>query len=168
MKRVIVIIILLILVGGGGAGGLIMLGVLPNPFKPEVQGSAAEMAAGKADASRKVFVPPASVITFVDLPDMIIPVLVDGQIKNRVFLSVRVWVTDNDAKKAIEESEARLQSAIIKEFIPYFEKKLAKDELPDLREIKKRLVAMSKRLYGDKVVDVLLINVFEQKFGALK
>jgi flagellar basal body-associated protein FliL len=168
MKRVIVIIILLILVGGGGAGGLIMLGVLPNPFKPEVQGTAAEMAAGKAEAAKKTFVPPSSVITFVDLPDMIIPVLSDGQIKNRVFLSVRIWVTGNDAKKEIEESETRLQNAILKEFIPYFEKKLAKDELPDVRDIKKRLVAMSKRLYGEKVVDVLLINVFEQKFGPAK
>jgi len=37
----------------------------------------------------------------------------------------------------------------------------------DLEDIKKRLVTISRRLYKDRVKDVLIVNVFEQKFGAM-
>jgi len=169
MKRIIVIAILLILVGGGGAGALIMLKVLPNPFNPVVQGdSAAAEAAKKAEAALKPFKPPSEAMTFVELRDMIIPVVIDAEVKRRVYISVRLHVV-KDQKDAVESQIVRYENAVIDMFVPYFQKYFAgKNDLLDLVEIKKMLNDKAKRLYGDKVIDVLLVNAFEQKFGALE
>ncbi len=52
MKRMIVIILVLILIAGGTGGGLIMLGIVPNPFNPKVPErvlTAAEKAAAELE-----------------------------------------------------------------------------------------------------------------------
>lgn len=72
MKRISIIFFVLVLAGGGGAWALIMLGIIPNPFSPQMKPmTTAEAAAAKAEASRKVFEPPDSAMAFVDLRDMI-------------------------------------------------------------------------------------------------
>jgi len=170
MKRIIIIVLLLILVGGGGAGALIMLGVLPNPFNPptpQMQQSAAASAAAKAEAARKAFKAPQEVMTFVDLRDMIVPVVSSTKVERTVYLSVRLHVVKAE-KDAVEMQIVRYESAVLDEFMPYFQKHFAENKMLNLPEIKDKLNAMAKKLYGDKVIDVLLINVFEQKFGTLK
>gem|GEM_PF-6195238 len=163
MKRFIVIFILLILVGGGGAGALIMLGVLPNPFNPIPKNmTAAEAAAAKAEAARKVFVPPSEAMTFVDVRDMIIPVVMGTELERRVYLSVRLHVVKAE-QDAVETEIVRYESAVLDTFIPYFQKYYATKDLLDPVDVKKQLKTMARKLYGDKVIDVLLINVFEQK-----
>ncbi|MSO97354.1 MAG: hypothetical protein EXR11_03915 [Rhodospirillaceae bacterium] len=167
MKRVIVIVLLLILIGGGGAGALIILGVLPNPFNPAKQGqSAALLAAEKAEAAAKQFKEPSAAMTFVDLRDMIIPVVIGNNTERKVYFSVRLHV-EKEAKKDIEDNISRYENAVIRDFIPYFQKYFAKNNLLNLREIKSILNASAKKLYGDKVIDVVLINIFEQRFGTL-
>ena len=167
MKRFLVVLILFILIGGGGAGGLIMLGIIPNPFSPAKQGtSAAVEAAKKAEAAAKVFEAPEAVIPFVDLRDMIVPVVVNGQIKTRVYISVRLWIAPGQ-KDPIEAEISRYEDAVIAEFIPYFSAFFERKDMLDLEDIKKRLVTISRRLYKDRVKDVLIVNVFEQKFGAM-
>ena len=63
MKRIIVIILVLILVAGGGAGGLIMLGIVPNPFTPKIPErplTAAEKAAAELEKKTKFDAPQAA------------------------------------------------------------------------------------------------------------
>jgi hypothetical protein len=168
VKRFIVIFILLILVGGGGAGALIMLKVLPNPFNPAPQGmTAAEAAASAADAKKKVFVPPSEAMTFVDVRDMIIPVVIGTNVERKVYLSVRMHVV-KDEKDAVELQIARYENAILDTFIPYFQNYFVDKDVIDPAAVKKQLRSMAKKLYGDKVLDVLLINIFEQRFGSMK
>ncbi|MBL8645111.1 MAG: hypothetical protein JNK21_14355 [Rhodospirillaceae bacterium] len=165
MKRIIVIVLLLVLVGGGGAGALIMLGVLPNPFNPPTAAqSAAAAAAAKVDAERKAkeFKPPSEAMTFVVLRDMIVPVLTDTKLERSVYISVRLNVVKSE-KDAVETQIVRYENAVIDEFVPYFQTYFQKKEALDLREIKAKLNASAKKLYGDKVNDVLLVNVFTQK-----
>ena len=167
MKRIIVIVLLLMLVGGGGAGALIMLGVLPNPFNPPTAAqSAAASAAAKAEAARRVFKPPQEALTFVKLRDMIIPVVSPTKVEHTVYLSVRLNVVKSQ-KDAVESQIVRYENAVLAELLPYFQKYFAEHDLIDLDEVKSKLNEMAKRLYGDKVIDVLLVNVFEQKFGTL-
>jgi flagellar basal body-associated protein FliL len=161
MKRIIVIVLLLILVGGGGAGALIMLGVLPNPFNPQTAAqSAAKAAAAKADAEKKAkeFKPPSEAMTFVVLRDMIIPVLSDSKLERTIYISVRLSVVKAQ-KDPVETEIVRYENAVLDTFVPYFQ------EHPtiDLKAIKEKLNALAKKIYGDKVLDVLLVNVFEQK-----
>jgi hypothetical protein len=167
MRRFFVILILLILIGGGGVGGLIILGIIPNPFNPVPQGSNAALeAARKAEQERRRFKAPTAALTFVNLRDMIVPVVVDGKVKTRVYISARLLVATAD-KASVETKIARYQDAVLAEFVPYFSDYFARHDLLDLEDIKARLVKNAKRLYGDQVQDVLLVNVFEQKFGAL-
>jgi hypothetical protein len=168
MKRIIVIVLLLILVGGGGAGALIMLGVLPNPLNPPTAAqSAAAAAAAKADAEKKAkaFKPPSEVMTFVNLRDMIIPVVSPDGLERTVYLTVRLNVVKAEAD-AVETQIVRYENAVLDEFMPYFQKYFQnpKKQFLDLKEIKAILNARAKKLYGDKVIDVYLVNVFEQNF----
>ncbi|MCB2106685.1 MAG: hypothetical protein KDE14_03240 [Rhodobacteraceae bacterium] len=167
MKRFIVILILLILVGGGGVGGLIILGVIPNPFNPVAQGeSAASEAARRAEMKRKKFEAPEAAMTFVNLRDMIVPVVINGRVKTRVYINIRLLV-DSGNKGPVENKLAVYQDAVLEEFMPYFSDYFVKNDLLNLEHIKKRLQKQSKRVFGEQVKDVLLVNVFEQRFGAL-
>lgn len=170
MKRIIVIVLLLILVGGGGAGALIMLGVLPNPFNPQTAAqSAAAAAAAKADAEKKAkaFKPPSEAMTFVDLRDMIVPVLSNSKLERTVYLSVRLSVVKAE-KDAVETQIVRYENAVLDQFIPYFQNYYQEHEVLDPKEIKAKLNVLAKKLYGDKVIDVLLVNVFESKATAAR
>ncbi|MBM3515919.1 MAG: hypothetical protein FJX59_19715 [Alphaproteobacteria bacterium] len=168
MKRFLVILILFILIGGGGVGGMIMLGMLPNPFNPSKQGEGEEAAAAaaKAEKAAKPFEPPPAVIPFVDMRDLIIPVIVNGQKITQVYLSVRLWIAPG-AKDAVEMFEPRFENEVIKEFTSYFSVHFEKNDSINLPEVKRRFVKIAKAVHGDNVRDVLLINVFEQSFGAL-
>ena len=167
MKRFLVILILFVFIGGGGVGGLIMLGVIPNPFNPSKQGVSEEAtaAAKKAEQAAKPFDAPTSVIPFVNMRDLMIPVVINGQIKTRVYLSVRLWVAPGMAN-AVEANEPKYEDAVLADFMPYFSTHFAKSDMLNLAEIKRRLVRLAKKIHGDNVVDVLIINVFEQKFGS--
>ncbi|MDX2223272.1 MAG: hypothetical protein SFV21_11010 [Rhodospirillaceae bacterium] len=167
MRRFFVILILLVLIGGGGVGGLIILGIIPNPFNPVQQGpNAAAEAARKAEAERLRFKAPTAALTFVNLRDMIVPVVVNGKVKTRVYISVRLLVAPAN-KDAVEAGIARYQDAVLAEFVPYFSDYFARNDLLNLEDIKARLVKNAKRIFDTRVEDVLLVNVFEQKFGAL-
>src|SRR5438552_3131717 len=93
MKRIIVIVLILILVAGGGAGALIMLGIVKNPFAPpQAAMSASEKAAAEAD--KKKFQAPLTNYTLIKFhDDLIIPVLIDGKLKKRVYLTGRVMAS---------------------------------------------------------------------------
>ena len=81
MKRAIVIILILLLVAGGGVGGLIMLGIIPNPFNPKMPAkplTAAEKVAKELEEKNK-FKPPLAAFVQVKMPDMVIPVIINGQ-----------------------------------------------------------------------------------------
>lgn len=167
MKRVIVIvlILILILIAGGGAGALIMLGIVPNPFAPpQKEMTAFEKAA--SDADKKKFQPPLTAYVLIKFnDDMIIPVIVNGQLKKRVYLTGRLMARAPDAKAAIEGKMGRFQNEVIGDLLPFFQTYFETHDTVDLQMLKDRLVLHAKKVYGDDVKDVLLTNVFEQAGG---
>ena len=167
MKRVIVIIMVLLLVAGGGAGGLIMLGIVPNPFNPKpVEMSAAEAAA--AEASKHKFQPPTAAYSLVKVPDMIIPVIMNGRVERRVFITCRLMSTAKEHEKDIKDNLKHFQGEVVTDFVPFFQTYYAKHDSLDLALIKQKLLAHAKEVYGDDVIkDVLLINMFDQSGGSL-
>jgi hypothetical protein len=170
MKRMIVIILVLILVAGGGAGGLIMLGIVPNPFNPKVperQLTVAEKAAAELEAKNK-FVPPQAEFKLVKMDDMVVPVIIDGKAERRVMLIARLMGNTNEDKKIIEAGLTRYQDEMLKDFVPYFQTYFVKNDMLDIQEIKKRLVKHAKTVFGDNVKDVLLVNAFEQSNNRIK
>ena len=165
MKRIIVIVLILILVAGGGAGALIMLGIVPNPFAPpQKEMTASEKAAAEAD--KKKFQPPLTAYTLIKFSDdLIIPVIINGQVKKRVYLTGRLMARAPDAKGAIEANMGRFQNEVIGDLLPFFQVYFETHDIVDLQMLKDKLVAHAKKVYGDDVKDVLLTNVFEQAGG---
>ncbi len=162
MKRVIVILLVVLLVAGGGAGGLIMLGIVPNPFSPpEVYLTDAEKAA--LAVTKTKFKPPMAAYVLVKMPDMTVPVIIDGQVRRRVFLTVRLMASGAGDKAALEEGVQRYQNAVIGDLFPFFQTYYLKNDVLDLQLIKAKLLKHAKAVYGeDAVRDALLINVFDQ------
>lgn len=165
MKRIIVIVLILILVAGGGAGALIMLGIVKNPFAPpQVEMSAAEKAAAAAD--KKKFQPPLTNYTQIKFShDLIIPVLMDGQVKKRVYVVGRIVAATPGAKAVIEGKMNLFLNEVIGDFVPFFQVYFLDHQTLDLKLLKDKLLAHAKKVYGADVQDVLLINVFEQSGG---
>jgi hypothetical protein len=164
MKRAIVIILVILLLAGGGAGGLMMMGLIPNPFNPAPHGAAlteAEKAAAELTAKKK-FQPPTTGFDLVKLDDMIVPVIMEGQVTRRVFIIARLRV-DKPVNVTGVEAKLRLyQDAVLRDFIPFFQKYYLTADSVDAVIVKERLTAAAHRVYGDMVPEVLLINVFEQ------
>ena len=167
MKRVIVIIMVLLLVAGGGAGGLIMLGIVPNPFNPKgVELSAAEQAA--AEASKHKFQAPTAAFALVKVPDMIIPVIMNGRVERRVFITCRLMSSAKEHEKDIKDGVKHFQGEVVSDFVPFLQTYYAQHDTLDLLLIKEKLLGHAKHVYGDGIIqDVLLINVFDQVGGSL-
>ncbi len=164
MKRAIVIILVILLVAGGGAGGLMMMGIIPNPFNPTAQSgpmSDAEKAAAEL-AAKKKFQPPTAQLDLVKLDDMIIPVILDGQVNRRVFIIARLRVNAPANVTAVEAKLRPFQSAVLSDLIPFFQKYYVSHDAVDAIMVKERLTEIAKKTFGEMVPEVLLINVFEQ------
>jgi hypothetical protein len=166
----IVIILVMILVAGGAGGGLIMLGIVPNPFNPETPErplTAAEKAAAELERKNK-FVPPQAEYKLVKMDDMVVPVIIDGKAERRVMLIARLMANTNEDKKVVEAGLTRFQDQILNDLVPYFQVYFVKHDMIDILEIKARLLKHAKTVFGDRVKDVLLVNAFEQSNNRIK
>ncbi|MBY0509632.1 MAG: hypothetical protein K2P94_05715 [Rhodospirillaceae bacterium] len=170
MKRIIVIVLVLMLVAGGTGGGLIMLGIVPNPFNPKVPErvlTAAEKAAAEMEKKNK-FVPPQAEFKLVKMADMVVPVIIDGKAERRVMLIARLVAASNEDKKIVEAGMPRFQDEMLKDLVPHFQTYFLKHDMIDILDIKARLMKHAKTVFGERVKDVLLVNAFEQNNNRIK
>ncbi len=170
MKRAIVIILVLLLLAGGGAGGLIMLGIVPNPFSPKIPEkplTAAEKAAQEL-AARNKFKPPLAAFVQIKIDDMVIPVIMNGQSDRRVMIISRIIANQASDKAYIQANVSRFQDAVIHDLVPYFQNYFLNNDMVDVPEIKVRLVKHAKTVFGDRAKDVLLVNAFEQSSNRIQ
>jgi len=170
MRKVIIILLVLLVVAGGGAAGLVMLGVVRNPFaekKEEVVLDAAAKAAAEADAKAKAnaFKPPIEAPQLVKAGDLLISVFSRDGTTRRVFVTARL-VTTTQAKASVEAKLPKYVDAVLSDLIPYFQEYLKDHDLVELDKLKKRLVKHAKKIYDTDVSDVLLVNVFESGIGS--
>src|SRR5262249_21503368 len=120
MKRLIVIILVLLLLAGGGAGGLIMLGIVPNPFNPklpEPKMSAAEQAAAELKKKNK-FQPPLAAYTLVKMDDLVLPVIINGKSQRRVLLIAKVMATAASDKAYVQANMTSFSDAVLSDLVP--------------------------------------------------
>ena len=170
MKRAIVIILIMILVAGGGAGGLIMLGIVPNPFNPKMPErplTAAVKAAAEREEQNK-FKPPLAAFPLVRMSDMVIPVIINGQSQRRVFLIARLMATTPADEGYLELHMGRYQDALLRDLVPYFQNFFLDHDMMDILEVKRRMTKSAKTIFGDHVQEILLTNAFEQGASRLR
>lgn len=167
MRKLIIIILVLLFVGGGGAVGVVMLGIVRNPFKPPPPKlDAVAQAAADADAKAKAnaFKAPDVAFTIVKAGDLVIPVLTADGTNRKVFVTTRL-IVDTPAKAAVTDDMPKLTDALLSDFIPYFQKYFADHDLLDIVMIKKKVLRHAHEVFGDKVKDVLLVNAFSTDAG---
>lgn len=162
MKRVIIIVFVLALVVGSGLAGLMVIGVIPNPLADP----AAEMAeeaggAGGMSGGKPAYTPPERAPMLYPLEDIVIPVIIDARVIKRIYITGRMQIAQGQ-RTPVENGLPRMESALNERLVVYFQKHFAKNRRPDLRGIKREMVAAADQVYGDMITDVLLITVFEQ------
>jgi hypothetical protein len=164
MKRAIVIILVILLVAGGGAGGLIMMGIVPNPFTPTPQGGPltdAELAAQKVVA--KKFQGPSVAYKLVKVADMTIPVIMNGQASRRVFVTARLMVDRPQNESSVVARLGVYQDAVLSDLVPFLQEYYRTHDAIDAKMTKARMMATARKVYGEMVVDVIMVNVFDQE-----
>ena len=164
MKRFIIILLVLILVGGGGAGGLIMLGIIPNPFAPEGRAFFSQADRPTSDINER-YEPHSRPLHLVEVSDMDMPVIMNGELVLRVSISIRLIAASSADRQIVKDNLPRYQDILMHAFIPYFQTHFYNHDFIDIRGIKSLLMEQSRKIYGDLVTDVLLINVFQREVG---
>lgn len=159
MKRLLIIIIIMLVVVGGGIGGLMYMDIVPNPFAPAED----EMSegGGVGDGGPPAFVPPERASILYPLEDLVIPVIMDGRVIKRVYITGRIEIAPGN-RPAVENGIPRLESELNQRLILYFQNHFAVNRRPDPRGIKRVMVGAAQHVYGDMVSDVLLNSIFEQ------
>ncbi len=165
MKRMLIIVMVLVLVVGSGLAGLMVIGVIPNPMADPADEMAGDAGgpdgAGGMSGSKSNFTPPERAPMLYPLEDIVIPVIIDARVIKRVYITGRMQIAQGQ-RTPVENGLPRMESALTERLVVYFQKHYAKKRRPDLRGIKREMVAAAQQVYGDMITDVLLITVFEQ------
>ncbi len=158
MKKLIIILLVLLVVALGGAGGLVMLGIVQNPFKPpEASAEAKPTGPELSPSGLKV---PTEALVQQKVPDMIVPVILSGGVQRRISVSIRL-VTNNAAKAKVQAELPKYQDALLNNLILYFQDYFVKNDELNVDIVRKRARDTAAKVYGEDVSDVLLVNVFD-------
>ncbi len=158
MKRVFLIVFVMLIVAGAGVFALIHFELIPNPFE---SGSAEEEADALPATQAPGFTPPVEAPLMIALEDIIVPVILDGRVVKRVYITSRIHI-QRGTINLIQNGMPRFENAVNQRLIVYLQDYFAKNRIIDPRGIKQEMKAAAQTVYGDRVVDVLLMTVFEQ------
>jgi flagellar basal body-associated protein FliL len=158
MKRVFVIVFVMLIVAGAGVFALIYFKLIPNPFEA---GAGANQEEALPATQAPGFTPPMAAPIMLPLEDIIVPVIIDGRVVKRVYITARIQIT-RGSMTVIQNGMPRLENAINQRLIVYLQEYFAKNRIIDPRGVKQEMQAAAQTVYGDRVEDVLLMTVFEQ------
>lgn len=157
MKRLFLIVVVMLVIAGGGIFGLIYFEIIPNPFAE----SESEEAASGPQTAAPGFVPPERAPIILPLEDIIVPVILDGRVVKRVYITARVQLVPGNMA-LVQNGMPRFENAINQRLLPYLQDHFTRNRIIDPRGIKREMRAAAQTVYGDRVADVLLLTVFEQ------
>jgi len=168
MKGLIIGLVLIVLIGGVG-GGLTAFGVVPDvlglkPLLESVLGSGAPQE--PVQESVEAPVPDPNDLgqepVFMRVPQMAVPLLVDGAAPKHILLTLRLHV-DPDQRSEITRAMPLLQDAYITALLKTLPDILNRSGRLDLASIKAVLNAVTPQAIGPaKVYDVLIESAFER------
>ena len=164
MKKLVILLLVLLVVTLGGAGGLVMLGIVRNPFKPPEATTAQPKGPDVSPSGIKV---PTEALVLQKVPDMIVPVILAGGVQRRISVSVRL-VTKNAVKSRVQDELPKYQDALLHDLILYFQDYFVRNDAIDIESIRKRALADATKVYGEDISDVLLVNVFDMGGAAAR
>jgi len=158
MRRLFIIMITL-LIAGGAITGLIVLEIIPNPFAGTDEEIVNTEGAGAAGNSG--FIPPEEEAVLLILEDLIIPVIINGRVIKRIYITARLAV-DPANERTVQNGLYRLENELNEKLVAYFQRHFTANRRLDPPGIKRVMARAAKDVYGELIIDLFLRNVFEQ------
>ena len=159
MKNLLMIIVIVAVLGGGGLFALIQLGIVPDPFADP------SMAETELGEDGEPIPPPKELLerqqALVPLEDIVVPVIIDGQVVRNVTLQMRVHV-QWEGRGQMRDDAPRMRGIVIQTMLAFLPDNYSNRTRLQVRQMKRALDRALKRAYGDRVYEAVLINVFEQ------
>src|SRR5580658_7691203 len=111
-----------------------MLGIVRNPFqKHQADATTAEPA---AETGADGFKAPSEQLKMLKVPDLIIPVIIDGQVTRRVTISLRL-VAPNTVKRSLLIADLpKFQSVMLEDLLAYFQDYFSHADMVDVEAIR--------------------------------
>jgi hypothetical protein len=161
MVKFLVIGLVAVVLLGGAFGGLTILGIVPDvlgvrAMVAEPLGLAVESEEGGAAA------PPARdfgpVPVFMPMPQLAIPVIVNGRTESQLMLSLRLNIAPG-ASAQVTRAMPRLQDALVTGLIDALPRLRTRSGRVDLAALKARVNAIARQQIGGDVVYDVLIDI---------
>ena len=147
MNRIIIIVVAsIVIVGSGGA----VWYFFSNADVPAVEGEVEAKSPEGAD--------------FVEIKNLSISVIRDGQVDHYITISLSLEMHDKDAKTHGDESFPRLKDAIFRDLHSYFSMQKAGQLRINVAQVKSRLMWAAERAIGKgKVKQIIIQGAYERK-----
>ncbi|SDG91837.1 hypothetical protein [Roseospirillum parvum] len=157
MKKLIPIALALIVVAAAAWFGLTALGLVPDSLGLGIGPPPAEQQAAEPEVKEE---PPPPAAEFVQLDDLIIPVIGGGGPQRTLYLTVRLKVPAG-GQAALAPEKARIQDVFFRHLYDFLPRHMADGRVqPDLEVLKSRLLTVVRRTVETPVNEVLIISVY--------
>lgn len=163
MKKIILIFVALLLLGGGGYAAFMFLG--GKSAEASIDPTQATKDAEEAEKNKSKEEIDATV-SFYKMDALTLPVVSKDGIVQIINISVTLEVVDPEEAKTVEKFAPRLKDAYIQDMYGALGSKVAmsKNGVIEVEVVKKRLLAVTEKILGNKSVrDVLLQSVQQRK-----
>lgn len=149
MKQVLALVVLVLLLGGAAVGGLAFLGIAPFDSLLPQPGAPPQEAAAEEE--------PDDGVREIPLGTIGVPVIVDGDIAARVFISVDARVPVSRHTE-VRRQLAVLHDAYLSDLMAFLPAHMENRELPDHRVVRQRLETVTEKVLGPGLVKEILIR----------
>lgn len=116
-----------------------------------------QMESAPAEPEVVEVIPPS----YVEMDTLVVPVLKDGVIKNRVDVTVQLEVAQDDVSY-VKQQMPIIRDTLLRDLHDFLPKHLNNRSTPDLFALKARLKKASAKVAGGKISDVVIKGAFNR------
>lgn len=158
MRKLALLFAVLMMIAGGTFSALKTFEI--GPFAKTEEQLALE-AAQQSDTNKKITAFGAKPY-YLEMDPLMIPIFQDNDIAGTIQIIYKLEVFGNDNYKAVEKLKTKLADALINDFTYYIPRTLRKNQTLDVPLIKYRLMMVTDKVLGKKVVSDAIIQGMTQ------
>ena len=155
MKKILILVVAVLLLLGAVVGGLIFWGMDPLAMVGLKKGDLTNKA--KEAAAAAVAAIPVAQPTYVDFGLLVVPVVINHEVRSQADLVIRLQVNDKKVED-VAKYMPRLQAAFVEDMMEFIPKVLHDYGMLDMAVIRNRLVEVGARVYGPDVIQAVIIE----------
>ena len=155
MKKILILVVVVILLLGAVVGGMFFWGMDPLALVGLKKDELATKAKEAATASMAAIT--AKQPTFVDFGVLVVPVVINHEIRSQADLVIRLQVVQSKTEE-VAKYMPRLQAAYVEDMMEFVPKVLHDYGTLDIDAIRNRLVVVGAKVYGPDVIEAVIIE----------